>query len=300
VNKLLTYVILAGATAILLFAAGCSNDKDSNPAASNETDQTALQALMTEDSDLEGVNAWDGDSTDGGGSLDSAVTPIRWFRRGAIHRSAVNVEIDGDSIATITRTAAYNGVIRVLVDTAGGTRVWINKDMHNVVTRKAHARRIGHNPRPRENWRIYEVTPEVMLSAAPDSNTVRPVRVKYYVADDSLLTQIRDITDPLNTYFRRDSLPEIPRGATLVVQVTPSITDTVAAFLHQHIAGHLPRLPMAPSDNNTYTVAFSVGLRPGIHFAAPDLISRATLHTSEGGYDAGSWAIPYRVTPATN
>ncbi|HEY3296787.1 MAG TPA: hypothetical protein VGL38_15250 [bacterium] len=295
-------VLAVGVALGMLVLAGCSKD-ESNPASSNDTDQSALSALMTDDSDLEAVNSWAGDDGDGGPSpLDSAVTPINWFRTGRRSRANVTVDIQGDTLATITRTATYNGTIRVVIDTAGGVRTVISKPMANTLTRKAHARRVGHGNRPRENWRIYEVTPEVLLSSAPNSNTVRPVHVQFYSAGEFVPTLIADITDPLNTWFRRDSLPEIRQGGVLEVSVTPNVTDTVAAFLHPHVwrEARMHRQPMgrATDSSNTYWATFDVGQRLGVHMTAPDLLSRATLYTSDGAYDAGSWAIPYRVVAA--
>jgi len=167
--------------------------------------------------------------------------------------------------------------------------------MHNSLVRKAHARRIAHGRLPRDNWRIYEVTPEVMLSS--DTNTVQPARVQFIYTAGGAPVQALNITDPLNTYFSRDSLPAIPVGAQLTVVVTPTETDTVAAFLHPHAwrEGRLHRVAMTPGAENTYSATFTVGPRIGVHVTAPDLISSATLYTSDGVYDAGSWAIPYRT-----
>jgi hypothetical protein len=290
----------ASALAVLFLIAGCSKDNNSSPTSSNETDQSALTTIMSDDSDLEAVNPWDGDEDIGGSPLDSSVTPIHWQRRGVWHRTSINVDIQGDTLATITRTATFNGVLHMLVDTAGANRVYIDKPMHNIVTRKAHARRVGHTRFPRDNWRVYEVTPEVLVSS--DSNTVHPARVQFFTGDNGNLIQILDVTDPLNTYFSRDSLPLVPSGSQLTVVVTPSVTDIVAAYLHPHVwrEGRFPRRPMDPSGDNTYSASFAVGAQLGIRMTAPDLLSHATLYTSDAPYDAGSWAIPYRVVAIAN
>jgi hypothetical protein len=290
-------ILVAGvAVGLLVLAMGCSKDNNSNPASSSETDQTALQALMTGDSDLDAVNAWAGDDADGGGGspLDSAVTTLRWFRHGTFQRTGVTVTIDGDTLATITRTATFNGVFHMLVDTAGGVRTFIDKPMSNMLTRKAHARRVARTRFPRENWRIYEVTPEVLAS---DPNTIHPAHVQFYSVVELVPTLIADITDPLNTWFKRDSLPEIRQGGELEVHVIPNVADTVAAYLHPHAwrEGRLARQQMLLGPDNTYVTSFYVGQGLGIRETAPDNISRATLNTSDGAYDAGSWAIPYRV-----
>lgn len=293
-NRFWTILIAAMAVGILVLVAGCSKDDNSNPSSANETDQSALLTMMTEDSDLEAVNSWAGDGDDGGGSpLDSAVSPIGWERVGHWARSSVNIEFQGDTLATITRTATFNGTFHMVIDTTGGVRTTIDKTMHNTLVRKAHARRVARTHHPRENWRIYEVTPEVMLSA--DSNTVHPARVQFFVNGNQ--TPILDLSDPLNTYYNRDSLPAIARGAQLIVVVTPNVTDTVAAYLHPHVwrEGRFHRVAMPPAGNNTYSATFTVGDRLGVYLTAPDVLNHATLYTSDAVYDAGSWAIPYRV-----
>ena len=293
-------LIGAGMLALLVLIAGCSKDNSSNPASSGDTDQSALTGIMSDDSDLEAVNAWDGDEDIGGSPLDSAVTPIRWQRRGVWHRTNIDVQIQGDTLATITRTATFDGTLRVLIDTTGGTAVFVNKAMHNTLTRKAHARRVGRTRLPRDNWRIYEVTPEVLVST--DSNTVHAARVQFFLGDTTNLTPLLDVSDPLNTYFSRDSLPLVPVGSQLTVVVTPSVTDPVSAYLHPHVwrEGRFPRRPMEPLGDNTYRASFAVGEHLGVHETAPDLISHATLFTSDAPYDAGSWAIPYRVAAPSN
>ena len=111
-------------------------------------------------------------------------------------------------------------------------RIVYNKPMFNTVVRKAHAIRIGHDPNPRLNWRITEITPEVLSSVAPNPHTVWPVRVEIYAQTPERPVLIADITDPLNTWFRRDNLPAIRPETALVFNLTSNVADSVVGVLH--------------------------------------------------------------------
>ena len=99
----------------LLLFIGCA--KDDNDENSGVTDEQALQQLILDDSELEEPNAFIGDEdqgVDGGGGLDDPIQPLRWGRVGLRTHVDVAVEIQGDTLATITRTRTMNGAFRIV------------------------------------------------------------------------------------------------------------------------------------------------------------------------------------------
>jgi hypothetical protein len=295
--------------AVIWILAGCSEDKESSIVASQSgTDEEALAQMMTGDEEIESLDAWAGEddaALENGGSLDETVDPIHWGRIGHRLRERVTVEIQGDTLATITRTCAFNGVFRLVTDTTGGTRTVVDKRMFNVIVRKAHAVRVGHAPRPRLNWRITEITPDVLTSAAPNPNTVWPVNTRFYRMVSGTPELIAEVSDPLNTYFSRENLPTLAPGEELIVRMRVNVAGEVVAVLHPRVfmVAPNPRLylhddgvaPDETAGDGVWSGSYTVGNRMGVFMAGTDVINWLTVHDTEAPYDATGWAIPYRV-----
>jgi hypothetical protein len=301
--------VLSGVAA-LLFLTGCSQEREHGFLAPQDgTDREVLARMMIEDSEIEGVDAWYGDEDlwleRDGGSLDEPVDPIRWGRIGRRNRETVNVEMQGDTLATITRTRTFNGVFRLVTDTTGGTRTVLDKRMRNVIVRKAQAVRVARTHRPRENWRIVGITPDVLRSAAPNPNTVWPVTVRLFRTVNGALELIAEVSDPRNTYFSRDNLPTLNPAEELIVRVQANVTGNVVAVLHPRafVLAPNPRLylhddgvaPDETASDGVWSGSYVVRDRSGVFLAGVDLLDWETVHDTEGPYDATGWAIPYRV-----
>jgi hypothetical protein len=217
------------------------------------------------------------------------------------------VEIQGDTLATITRICAFDGVFRLVTDTTGGVRTVINKRMHNVIVRKAQAVRVARTHRPRMNWRIMGVTPDVLRSAEPNPNTVWPVSVGFYHTVNGATELIAEVSDPRNTYFSRDNLPAVAVGEELIVRVQANVAGSLVGVLHPYafdLTGR-PRLylhddglaPDETASDGVWSGSYVVRARGGVFMTGVDLLDWETVHDTEGPYDATGWAIPYRVLP---
>jgi len=285
---------------------GCSKDNDDQEA--NVTDQQALTDMMTNDQDIEGLDTWAGDDGgSGAGAFDDVITPLRWHRHAVRHLVSVHVEIQGDTLATVTRTHSFDGFLRVVTDTSDTGFSYVDKPMYNTLVRKAHAVRVGRTRYPRRNWRISEITPEVLASNTPNPHTIWPTEVRIYVEtlfEPILMTQI---TDPLHAYFSRDSLPAFATQAQIIVRVTANRDSSALAFLHPRVYQRVahPRFEMRDdgiypdeiAGDGIFAASFNAGDRIAIHGVGLDLLDRGTLYDSMLPYDAGGWAIPYRVIP---
>jgi hypothetical protein len=185
------------------------------------------------------------------------------------------------------------------------THTLYEKPMYNTIVRKAHAVRVGRDRDPRRNWRITEVTPAVLMSATPNPHTIDPVHVQLYRATEGGLDSVLDISDPLNTYFDRENLPRVFPGDSIIIFATASTTSPAAAFLHPHVFryGRLGRLallddgmwPDQTANDGTYSALYTTAPRLGVYLSGIDFLDYETLYDSADPYDAGAWAIPYRV-----
>jgi hypothetical protein len=294
------WMILMLALASVMWMAGCANEDEGSDAMS---DEEALTLMMQEDEEIEGVDAWSGDDNlEDGGGLDEEIDPVRWGRVGRRHLQTVNVVIEGDSLATITSTSTFNGEFRIGAQLNDTTWQRFAKPMYNTVVRKAQAIRIARTPYPRQNWRIVAVTPVVMASAEPNPHTIEPERVQVYQGEEL----IADVTDPLNTYFDRQNLPTLAANAEVTVYLTANTTAPGVGVLHPHVFRHgrHPRLylndtGLAPDElagDGIYSGSYWTNERVGVFCSGFDLIDYETLYDTEGAYDSGGWAIPYRIS----
>jgi hypothetical protein len=303
------YLILLLLTmGVALFAVGCGKEDEDDGSA--VTDEQALEQMVLNDSELEDVNSYSGDADDsldgGGGKLDEAIIPIFWGRIGHLRRQQILVEFQGDTLATITRTNTFNGVFRVVaLGDSGGGWVTYNKPMYNTSVRKIHAVRIDRTPYPARNWRITEVTPEVLSSADSIAHTIWPIRVDVFRETDEGPVLVTSVTDPLNTWLNRESLPTMDTQSDLTFYVTANDTSAAIGVLHPRVFRVRPHprlslrddgnLPDLTEGDGIYSGQYTVGTVPGVFFSAFDLIDYETIYDSALPYNAGAWSIPYRV-----
>jgi len=303
--RFLFAVFLAASCLVLL--AGCSDEEDGAQA---ETDEEALEQMILEDEEIEGVNPWCGDddlALGGGGGLDEPVDPIYWGRLGERRLVAVHVEIEGDTFATITCHSTFNGIFRLVTDTTGNVRTVLDKEMHNTIVRKAHAVRVAYNLRPRFNWRITEVSAIYMVNSnGPEPHMLEPAAVRMYRVVDGAPVLVAEVTDPLNTYFSRDNLPTVYPGDELIVRIQSAVGGNLVAVLHPHVRLLRPHprvylhddgvTPDEVAGDAVWSGSCSVGNYGGVFLSGADLIDWETIYDTEAPYDAGGWAIPYRVS----
>ncbi|MBK6767318.1 MAG: hypothetical protein IPG71_13790 [bacterium] len=238
---------LSFALALLLF--GCEDEANyHDDYDSNMTDTEALEELFLEDLDLEEPDVWQ-DGTEGINAaelraLDEPIEPLAWWRIGHRAGTRVTVEFRDDDHATITRVRRFDGNFRLLVELSDDEMETIDKPMYNNLVRKAHAVRIADSPYPRRNWRIVEITPEVMRSVDPNPNTVQIQNMQVVGANGELVI---DMDDPLSSYMGRDELPEIYAGEEVTVYVTvEGPLPAPVGMLRPHVYRNdrLPRLPL--------------------------------------------------------
>ncbi|MCB9358112.1 MAG: hypothetical protein H6508_01245 [Calditrichaeota bacterium] len=304
--KLLSKIAMSAA--ILLFLFGCDESSfyDDGTYAS---DEDALTALFLDDADVEAPDVWQ-DGSEGIGSsadelrqLDDPIEPLAWWRIGHRAGTTVTVEFDDEDHATLTRVRRFNGDFRLLTEVSEESMETLDKPMYNELVRRAYAIRIGDSPYPRRNWRIVEITPEVMRSVDPNPNTVELLNVTVVDAQNRV---ILDITDPLETYFDREDLPRVAVGEQVTVYVeTEGAFPGPIGMLRPNVYanGRMPRLqlrddgvePDMIAEDGIYSGTYVIGPRVGLHHVGLDFIDYGTIYDDEAPYNSTGWGIPYAV-----
>jgi hypothetical protein len=172
--------ILAVLPLLAFVIAACSDSSVSD----NQTDDEYIQEVVTrgystvngEEDDLMNSEVTDLDdggavgNSDGDTPVDSL---IRWGRKVTGSSAVVTITTEGDSLkhANITRTVTGNYII---IGVVNGSVDSIVKPYTEVFHRTATFKRIGNNPRPRHNWRLYKVS-------MVDGGTTLPQNSEQYI-----------------------------------------------------------------------------------------------------------------------
>jgi hypothetical protein len=173
-------LLLAAIPLFAIYFAACSD----NSVSDNQTDDEFIKEVIT--NGYSGVNSEEDDlmnsevtDLDDGGAVgnNGGDTPvdslIRWGRKITGNSVTVTITSEGDTIkyANITRTITGNyiiiGVVNGVVDS-------ITKPYTEVFHRTATFKRIARNQRPRQNWRLYQVS-------MVDGGTTQPQNSEQYI-----------------------------------------------------------------------------------------------------------------------
>ena len=224
--------MLAIAAVFTLYMSACGD----NSVSDNQTDDEFITEVVTngysnpnaEDDDL--FKAESSDFEDGGavGDIDGMDTPIdslmKWGRIVTGSSATVTITTEGDSLknADITRTITGNYVI---VGVVGGVVDTIFKPYTQVFHRTAVFKRVGNNPRPRHNWRLYKVSMVDGHTTSPQNSDsyVQMQQIQVYVNGTLTYTFAGpDFTQNVFTTRRFDGggIPEVNAGDQVRFVVT--------------------------------------------------------------------------------
>ena len=242
--KNLLFLAVFGVFSLYLLP-GCNE----TPVDDNQTDDQYITEVVTqgigsgnqEEDDL--MSGESGDLDDGGavynngGGGDTPIDSlIRWGRRVLSVNVSITITSEGDSlkIANITRTINGNfiiiGVVNNVVDT-------IVKPYTEVIKRNATFRRVGNNPRPRHNWKLYKVSMADGGTTSPQNSNdyIQMQKIDVYV--NNILTYTfmgPDFTQNIfvTKRFGGNGIPNVHLGDAVKLVVTTvsqqSETDIVA------------------------------------------------------------------------
>ena len=238
--------MLAIAAVFTLYMSACGD----NSVSDNQTDDEFITEVVTngysnpnaEDDDL--FKAESSDFEDGGavGDIDGMDTPIdslmKWGRIVTGSSATVTITTEGDSLknADITRTITGNYVI---VGVVGGVVDTIFKPYTQVFHRTAVFKRVGNNPRPRHNWRLYKVSMVDGHTTSPQNSDsyVQMQQIQVYVNGTLTYTFAGpDFTQNVFTTRRFDGagIPEVNAGDQVRFVVTTYSTQSEQDIVAWH------------------------------------------------------------------
>jgi hypothetical protein len=326
IQKLIRSAVLLIISAILgLYLIGCSNSVNTPD---NQTDDEYIRGVILngtgsnqqDDEDLMSNEVYDFDDGgpvgNGGGGGDTPIDSLlRWGRR----IIGVNVNIDitsqGDSlkIAEITRTITGDFIIIGIVS---GSQETIMKPFTEVLKRNAIFKRVGYNPRPHFNWRLYKVSLVDGETITPQVGTdyVQMNKVEVYVNNSLAYTfQGPDFTQNVFTprRFHGGGIPQVHHGDQVKIKVYTHSTQPEPDIVVWHWARNAfgfhrepfvmtSEIPNGQNWDRTYEKTFNIY---GRHmFGCFNGFISASTHKSLFDDSPSEFAsdlvgTPYRVLP---
>jgi len=253
-----------------------------------ERDEEAIESLIMSDTVWFNSNT-EVDSTSGA-YLIGRDTSIVWWRGPQTHSEPI-IEIDvvGDS-AWVSWQRGNNGYFYSLAQ--WDTLPWVlwTKFLSETAQLRATFFRTGSPSDENRGWQLHTIS--LAYGVSDSVNTVRIDSLRINSSQNVNLV----ITDPLNTFYRIDSLVTFEPGE----QVTLTLYTNVIygdAFLHTFIFAwpYYVRLKFTNEGTGVYQGTWNAQLIAVPRFAIFDLLSHSTLFTSEGEYDFNGWLFPYNI-----
>lgn len=275
---------------------------------SNAEDDDLLRAEVTDFDDGGAV----GDLTGGDTPIDSL---IKWGRIVTGSSATVTITNEGDSIknAAITRTITGNYVI---VGYVNGVLDTIFKPYTQVFNRTAIFKRVGYNPRPRLNWRLYKVSMVDGRTTLPQNSDdfVQMQQIQVYVNGTLTYTfSGPDFTQNVFTTrrFNGSGIPEVNVNDLVKIIVTTYSTQTerdIVAWhwgkrnfgFHREPFAMTSETPSGSGWTRTYEKSFTIagGHNRGRFNGFISSSTRKSLYDdSPVEFASDAVGTPYRVMP---
>lgn len=253
-----------------------------------ETDEEAIESLILSDTIWFDVNTKvDSTSTSSSAGRD---TTIVWWRGAQTHNDpTIEINIVGDSAWVSWQRSNY-GYLYSLAQ--WDTLPWVlwTKQLSETAQICATFLRTGTTSDENRGWQLHSIS-----LAYGESDSVNTVRIDS-VRINSVSYPDLVIDDPLNTFYRVDSLLTFPSGESVTLTLYTNVIDG-HAFLHTFILTwpYYVRLPFTNLGEGVYQGTWNAQLIAIPRFAIFDLLSNSTLYTSEDVYDFNGWLLPYTI-----
>ncbi|MBI2620452.1 MAG: hypothetical protein HYW57_10255 [Ignavibacteriales bacterium] len=242
------------------------------------------------------------------GKTTAPIIPVAWGRRVTSASRTIDFEREGDTIVVATIMHTISGEIKIAAkDSLRDTTITIvSKPFTETTVRKVKLTRIDRTDRPRDNWRIREV------SAVAGGTGDAVLTVNQLMAVVGLDTLV--VTDPLEFFlklpeFSGRHMPSVGQNAPVKVQftVTSTESDTDLVFLHRP-AQWLNSSTFRPARVRL-TLVSQTGSGPytrvyehtwnshisGRHHFFVSAITRNSLFDDAAPWATKMWGIPYLV-----
>ncbi|MCK4673907.1 hypothetical protein KAT67_07990 [candidate division WOR-3 bacterium] len=254
-----------------------------------ETDEEVIESLIMSDTIWFNANTTvDSTSTSSSASRD---TTIVWWRGVQTHNDpTIEINIVGDSAWVSWQRSNYGDLYSLA---KWDTLPWVlwTKQLSETAQICATFLRTGTTSDENRGWQIHSIS-----LAYGESDSVNTVRIDS-LRIESLSYPDLVIDDPLNTFYRVDSLLTFTSGESVTLTLYTNVIDGYA-FLHSFILAwpYYVRLPFTNLGEGVYQGTWNAQIIAVPRFAIFDLLSNSTLYTSEDIYDFNGWLLPYTIS----
>jgi hypothetical protein len=276
-------VIGAGLALLAVLVLQCKKKPDT------EADKAAVRSLATSDTSFFNANLKTDTTHDTTFVQLGADTTLLWWRNvRADSHPTISVDVVGDSGYVDWARRNY-GYIYSLIKVPDTTwQLWPKKIVETARIRGIF-RRTGPDTSANRGWRLQKIS---LASGASDSPAgvvrIDSLRIKSETHPDLV------IRDPLNTYYRVDSLLRFTSLELCSLTLYTNVADG-DAFLHSFLFIWYVRSPFTRIGDGVYTGAWRTQLLEFPRFAIFDFMDHRTLYTQSYGYDYSGWLLPYRI-----
>ena len=253
-----------------------------------ERDEEAIESLIMSDTVWFSTNT-EVDSTSGA-YLISRDTSIVWWRGTQTHSEPIiAIDVVGDS-AWVSWQRGNFGYFYSLAQR--DTLPWVlwTKLLSETAQLRATFLRTGRTSDENRGWQLHTISLAYGISDSVNTVRIDSLRVSSSQYSDLV------IADPLNTFYRIDSLVTFEPGEQVTLTLYTNVTDG-HAFLHTFIFAwpYYVRLNFTNEGSGVYQGTWNAQVIAYPRFAIFDLLSHSTLYTAEGEYDFNGWLFPYNI-----
>jgi hypothetical protein len=281
-------ILTAGLVLLVILCMQCKKEEQDV-----EADKEAVRQAVLNDNNWFDCSTTT-DSTPDTSKVKIGTDTLLWWWRGVQTHSepTVDIQIVGDS-AMVDWSRHNYGDLNLLIKVPDTTwQLWVKK-VYETARVRGVFRRAGDTNDSLRGWRLQKISLATGISDSINAVKIDSMRIQSQSIPNML------IIDPLNSYYRIDSLPRF-RSAE---QVTLTLYTTNAAdgdaFLHTFIFiwPWYIRVKFNNLGNGVYTGTWNTQLIEFPRFAIFDLINHQTLFTPSTtfGYDFNGWLFPYQI-----
>ncbi len=279
-------ILTAGLVLLVILSMQCKKEDI-------EADKDAVRQAVLNDDNWFGCSTTTADSTpDTTKVILSTDTVLFWWRGVQTHSEPiVNVEVVGDS-AHVDWSRHNFGDLNLLIKVPDTTwQLWVKKVFETAHVRGVF-RRAGDTNDSLRGWRLQEISIATGISDSVNAVKIDSMRIQSQSIPNML------IIDPMNSYYRIDSLPRFRSNEQVTITLYTNAVEG-KAFLHTFILSIFPyvRLPFNHIGDGVYTGTWNTQLIEFPRFAIFDLMNYKTLFTPSEvyGYDFNGWLFPYQI-----
>jgi len=251
-------------------------------------DKGSLEDLMKSDT------IWFGASTKVDSTSRTTIlgpeTTIVWWRGAQTHdQPTLQIEVVGDS-AWVSWARGNFGKLYSLAKWDTFPLVLWTKNLSERAQIRGTFFREGSTGDDDRGWKLRSLS--LAYGKSDSTNTVRvdSLRIKSSRYPDLV------IKDPLNSYYRVDSLLAFKPGEAVTLTLYTNEPNG-HAFLHTFILAwpFYVRVPFGNKGNGVYEGTWNAQIVVMPRWAIFDLMPHSTLYTPDKPYDFNGWLLPYQI-----